>query len=314
MNLIDVKGQLEKVVWSSSYFFSVSDALWAARSATRSSFFSPVAAGLTESSTTVGVSVSGFNVGTLLILLAMSHSPDHTMRSKLHQDARRTVTLLPDSDIAHPHSPVQIKLSIEDFRAPHRFYSVLLGCCSPRLLRAQAVGDAPQSPASPQSGLTASPASGSTPAPSPQVLEAEALLAKSDWKADQTKLAAWLADHPSDARALFDAGCAADAQNQMDDAAAFYRRAIEANPTSFEAHLSLGLLLARQGKVDGARPQLVEATKLDPGEAGSAVKARAWRALAQLDRLPTPVMEHKLNEMLEHLSNGEDDKDDEGNS
>ncbi len=166
-------------------------------------------------------------------------------------------------------------------------------------LRAQAVGGTTPQPASPQSSATTSPATSSTPAPSPQVLEAEALIAKSDWKAAQAGLAAWLTDHSSDARALFDAGYVADAQNQVDDAAAFYRRAIEADPNSFEAHLSLGLLLARQGKADGARPELVEATKLDPGEAGPAVKARAWRALAQLDRNDNPS--EASNDLLEAL-------------
>ena len=63
-----------------------------------------------------------------------------------------------------------------------------------------------------------------------------------------------------------------------------YRRAIEADPKSLEAHLSLGLLLARQGNVAEARDELQAATTLDPGDAGPALKARAWRALAQLDK------------------------------
>jgi predicted Zn-dependent protease len=84
----------------------------------------------------------------------------------------------------------------------------------------------------------------------------------------------------------------ADAQDHLDDAAAFYRRAVEANPNSFEAHLSLGLLLARQGKPAEARPELLAATTLDPGEAGPALKARAWRALAQID---SPTAENPGN-------------------
>ena len=120
--------------------------------------------------------------------------------------------------------------------------------------------------------------------PAPSVAEAEAAIVKSDWKTAETKLDAWLTSHPGDARALFDAGYTADAQNRLDDAAGFYKRAAETNPTSFEAHLSLGLLLARQRKIDEARPELEAATKLDPGQAGPEVKARAWRALAQIDR------------------------------
>lgn len=122
---------------------------------------------------------------------------------------------------------------------------------------------------------------------SPQVVSAEAAISTSDWKTAEAKLNAWLAGHPQDARALFDAGYVADAQNRLDDAAGFYRRAIEANPKSFEAHLSLGLLLARQGKQGEARPELATATTLDPGEGGSALKARAWRAMAEIDR-PEP--------------------------
>jgi predicted Zn-dependent protease len=119
------------------------------------------------------------------------------------------------------------------------------------------------------------------------VAAAEAAIAKSDWKTAEATLNGWLAAHPADARALFDAGYVADAEGRLDDAAGLYRRAIAADPKSFEAHLSLGLLLARQGKPDEARPELVNATTLDPGDAGPALKGRAWRALAQIDR-PKP--------------------------
>jgi tetratricopeptide (TPR) repeat protein len=117
-----------------------------------------------------------------------------------------------------------------------------------------------------------------------QVADAEAAIAKADWKTAEAKLDPWLVSHPSDARALFDAGYVADAQGRLDDAASLYRRANEANPRSLEAHLSLGLLLARQGKLEEARPELMAATKLDPGDAGPALKARAWRALARTDK------------------------------
>lgn len=139
---------------------------------------------------------------------------------------------------------------------------------------------------------------------SEQVLAAEKAIAGSDWKTAEARLNVWLAAHPQDARALFDAGYVADAQNRLDDAAGFYRRAIQANPKSFEAHLSLGLLLARQGKQQEARPELATATTLDPGPAGPALKARAWRALAEIDR-PEPGhpgnASAATNELLEAL-------------
>lgn len=122
------------------------------------------------------------------------------------------------------------------------------------------------------------------PAPAPEVADAEAAIVKADWKVAESKLDAWLVGHATDARALFDAGYVADAQGRLDDATGLYRRATAANPQSLEAHLSLGLLLARQGDYDEARVELLAATKLDPGEAGPAVKARAWRALAEVDK------------------------------
>jgi tetratricopeptide (TPR) repeat protein len=122
-----------------------------------------------------------------------------------------------------------------------------------------------------------------------QLAAAEAAIATSDWKTAEAKLDPWLVTHPSDPRALFDSGYIADAQNHFDDAAALYGRAITADPKSFESHLSLGLLLAREGKSEEARPEFVTATTLDPGEAGPALKARAWRALASIDRDTNPT-------------------------
>ncbi len=140
----------------------------------------------------------------------------------------------------------------------------------------------------PVSVPSAPAASSATPQPvAQQVLDAEAAIAKSDWKAAEAKLTPWIAAHPQDARALFDAGYVADAQNHLTQAAALYRRAIAANPNSFDARLSLGLLLAREGKFTEARSQLATATSLNPGVGGPALKARAWRALAQIDR-PRP--------------------------
>ncbi len=124
---------------------------------------------------------------------------------------------------------------------------------------------------------------------SDEVAEAEAAIVKSDWKAAEAKLDPWLAAHPADARALFDAGYVADAQNRLEAAAGFYRRAVEANPQSFEAHVELGLLLARQNNLPDARTELEAATRLDPGEAGAVAKARAWRALAEIDRGDDPA-------------------------
>jgi tetratricopeptide (TPR) repeat protein len=128
---------------------------------------------------------------------------------------------------------------------------------------------------------------------------AEALIVKSDWKGAKGKLDVWIAAHPTDARALFDAGYVADAMDRLDDAEGLYRRAVDANPKSFEARLSLGLLLARENKTEDARPELATATGLDPGDAGPAMKARAWRALAKIDSHDDPT--EASDDLLEAL-------------
>lgn len=151
------------------------------------------------------------------------------------------------------------------------------------------------------------------PKASEQVTAGEAAIAKSDWQTAETTLDTWVASHPSDARALFDLGYVADVQNHPDDAAGLYRRAIAADPKSFEAHLSLGLLLAREGKPEEARPELATATTLDPGDAGPALKARAWRALAQIDR-PKPGGDNDptaaSNDLIEALKISPETEDD----
>lgn len=158
-------------------------------------------------------------------------------------------------------------------------------------------------PGSESSAPSADPTSAEPPSgpaqPAPEILSAESAIAASSWKTAETSLDLWLASHPTDPRALFDAGYVADAQNRPDDAEKLYRRAIDADPKSFEAHVSLGLLLARQGNPDDARPELALATELDPGEAGPTAKAQAFRALARIDKTDNP--EDASDELLEAL-------------
>lgn len=136
------------------------------------------------------------------------------------------------------------------------------------------------------SSVSDKPAAAAAPhddAVSAEVAKAEAAIVKSDWKTAEPLLDAWLAQHPQDARALFDSGYMADAQGRNDDAIGLYKKALSVNPRSFEAEVSLGLLLARLGKAVEARPALEAATGLDAGQAGAAAKAKAWRAMAQID-------------------------------
>lgn len=121
--------------------------------------------------------------------------------------------------------------------------------------------------------------------PRPQsdpLAEAEAAIEAKNYSAAESRLNLWLSAHPNDARALFDRGYAADAQNQTTAAESWYRKAIASDPKQFESRLALGLLLTAQHDDAGARKQLQAATQLEPNPPNPAAKAQAYRALARL--------------------------------
>jgi len=68
------------------------------------------------------------------------------------------------------------------------------------------------------------------------------------------------------------------------------------------------LLLARQQKFEEARPELLAATTLDPGDAGPELKARAWRALARIDQAADPAA--ASNDLLQALKLSVETSDD----
>ena len=111
---------------------------------------------------------------------------------------------------------------------------------------------------------------------------AEAAIEAKNYSAAESQLTVWLSAHPDDARALFDRGYVADAQNQTDSAESWYRKAIAADPKQFESRLALGLLLAGKNDNAGAREQLQAATQLEPNPPNPAAKAQADRTLARL--------------------------------
>ncbi len=127
---------------------------------------------------------------------------------------------------------------------------------------------------------------------SPELDKAEAAMSQADWKSAEPILDTFLAVHPQDPRALFDAGYLADAENRATDAEALYRRCLAVDSSTFQAQISLGLLLARQNKADLAIPELRKATQLDPGPSGPTAKAKAFRALAHLEA-DMPIVEGK---------------------
>jgi predicted Zn-dependent protease len=122
--------------------------------------------------------------------------------------------------------------------------------------------------------------------------QANDALEKSDYATAVKLLTELTADTPENAKTakdphlLFDLGYADEGLNHSDDAQAAYRRAIAADPNYFEAHLALGLLLAREEKVTEARAELKAAIGVP--ERDPALVAKALRALAHLDIVSEP--------------------------
>ncbi|MBB5338757.1 tetratricopeptide repeat protein [Tunturiibacter gelidoferens] len=92
---------------------------------------------------------------------------------------------------------------------------------------------------------------------------------------------------PNDAHLLYDLAFTQDALNQTTAAESTYRRAIAADPTYFDPHLALGLLLARSGRLTDAHSELLKATTLTTDN--PALKGRAYRALARIDQTANPA-------------------------
>ena len=125
------------------------------------------------------------------------------------------------------------------------------------------------------------------PAPeNPQFAQAETALERKDYSAALPLLTALAAAHPGDANIFYDLGYSQDTLDHPQEAEAAYRQAIKLKTDYLDAHLALGLLLAREGHTDEALTELKTAAGLDASD--PALKARAYRALAHLDQTASP--------------------------
>jgi tetratricopeptide (TPR) repeat protein len=111
---------------------------------------------------------------------------------------------------------------------------------------------------------------------------------------------------PNDPHLLYNLAFTQDALDQTSAAEATYRRAIAADPKFFDPHLALGLLLARGGKLPQAHAELLQATTLTTEN--SALKARAFRALARIDQTANPTA--ASDELLQALKLSSETPDD----
>lgn len=122
----------------------------------------------------------------------------------------------------------------------------------------------------------------------PLRIQATEALDKLDYSTALKLLTTLTEKSPNDAHLLYDLAFTQDALDQA-AAEATYRRAITADAAFFEPHLALGLLLARNGKLAEAHTELtLAATTLKTDN--PAIKARAYRALARIDRTSNPSL------------------------
>jgi predicted Zn-dependent protease len=134
--------------------------------------------------------------------------------------------------------------------------------------------------------------------PAPAIQAANDALAANDW-AKAIKLLKPLAEaNPKNAQVMYDLGSAEDALDQEGPAEESYRTAILDAGGYLEPRLALGLLLARQSKMDDARAELNAAASIENGD--KLLRARALRAVARIDQKTRPS--DARNELLAALA------------
>jgi predicted Zn-dependent protease len=126
----------------------------------------------------------------------------------------------------------------------------------------------------------------------PVLTQANEALDKHDYPTALKLLTTLTEKSPNDPHLLYDLAFTQDALAetpvQITAAETTYRRAIAADPTYFDPHLALGLLLARSGKLSLAHAELLQATTLTIDN--PLLKARAYRALARIDQTTNPAV------------------------
>jgi tetratricopeptide (TPR) repeat protein len=114
------------------------------------------------------------------------------------------------------------------------------------------------------------------------ITRAESAIDQQQWAQVETILRQLVAADAKDARAWFDLGYVMHAQKKYPEAIDAYRRAVAAQPDSFECNLNLGMTLAHEGQADASK-YLQAATHLKPtGDHPQQSMASAWAALAEV--------------------------------
>src|SRR3984957_11389611 len=115
----------------------------------------------------------------------------------------------------------------------------------------------------------------------PELIQAEGDIEKKDYAAAEPLLQKVVGVDPKNFQAWFDLGFVYNAQGNLTESIAAYRKSVAAKPDVFESNLNLGISLAKAGQADSER-YLRAATSLKPTASVDEGHARAWLSLATL--------------------------------
>jgi tetratricopeptide (TPR) repeat protein len=115
----------------------------------------------------------------------------------------------------------------------------------------------------------------------PELIQAETDIEKRDYAAAEPLLNKVVTADPKNYQAWFDLGFVYNAQGNLSESIAAYRKSAAAKPDVFESNLNLGISLAKAGQAD-AEQYLRAATTLKPTANADEGHARAWLSLAHV--------------------------------
>ena len=115
----------------------------------------------------------------------------------------------------------------------------------------------------------------------PELIQAESDIEKKDYAAAKPLLQKVAAADPKNYQAWFDLGFVYNAQGNLTESIAAYRKSVAAKADVFESNLNLGISLAKAGQPD-AEQFLRAATTLKPTANVDEGRARAWLSLADV--------------------------------
>jgi len=115
----------------------------------------------------------------------------------------------------------------------------------------------------------------------PELIQAENEIEKKDYAGAEPLLQKVVTADPKNYQAWFDLGFVYNAQGNLTESIAAYRKSVAAKPDVFESNLNLGISLAKAGQAD-AEQYLRAATTLKPTADVDEGRSRAWLSLADV--------------------------------